>query len=70
MIRKVIHEYLEGKKWDMEVTFKSKGNLSTSKFRDQNGYQKKRQIKLKCLLKEVEAKGVKSNYFNCDLLKL
>ena len=34
----------------MEVTFKSKGNLSTSKFRD----QKKRQIKLKCLLKEVE----------------
>ena len=37
----------------MEVTFKSKGNLSTSKFRD----QKKRQIKLKCLLKEVEKKG-------------
>tara|TARA_B100000676_G_C17997645_1_gene798889 strand:+ start:1340 stop:1483 length:144 start_codon:yes stop_codon:yes gene_type:complete len=41
----------------MEVTFKSKGNLSTSKFRGQNGDQKKRQIKLKCLLKEVEKKG-------------
>jgi hypothetical protein len=43
-----------------------KGNLSTSKFRD----QKKRQIKLKCLLKEVEAKGVKSNYFVQDLFKI
>lgn len=66
MIRKAIHEYLESKEMGHGSYLQVQGNLSTSKFRD----QKKRQIKLKCLLKEVEQRGVKSNYFNGDLRKL